>query len=259
MKMIGITEAGDAGHDFSWVEALKSNKVEMAIVISKSLNERLIEELNRFPDRIIFHHTVTGYGGTILEPNVPPVTESLKMFRRLAETKYITDSVGGFNKVVLRVDPIIPTQKGIQQARDVLNLYSDTGICRVRFSIIDMYFHVKKRFLKAGLILPFQGRFTDNPNMIRSFMHDYLADYYAPDGPCSCINTCGEDSPVAQGCISLYDISVLEKDIPYIPRESRIRPFCLCPANKLEILSGKMKGSCPNQCLYCYWKRQGEL
>lgn len=39
---IGITERGDAGLDFAWVDKIKNNKVDAAVLITKNLNDKFI-------------------------------------------------------------------------------------------------------------------------------------------------------------------------------------------------------------------------
>ena len=61
---IGITEAGDAGLDFSWVDKL----FDINIIITKHLtarNEQLIKALLENSHKINLHCTCTGYGGTL--------------------------------------------------------------------------------------------------------------------------------------------------------------------------------------------------
>lgn len=48
---IGVTERGDAGIDFSWVQKLYPANV----IIFKNLNDKLIDNLVRNKDKIIFH------------------------------------------------------------------------------------------------------------------------------------------------------------------------------------------------------------
>ena len=43
--MIGITECGDAGLDFSWVEQMPA--MDFAILITKNVNDKFIKELER--------------------------------------------------------------------------------------------------------------------------------------------------------------------------------------------------------------------
>ena len=72
---IGITEAGDAGLDRSWASKLDTVDGAIAITKNAALDFRAIAATNR--DKLIVHITCTGYGGTIVEPYVPPMQEQL--------------------------------------------------------------------------------------------------------------------------------------------------------------------------------------
>ena len=65
---IGATDGGDAGLDLSWKEKLSS--VDGAVLITKRVTPKLIEAVRNLPN-VIVHATCTGYGSTVLEPNVP--------------------------------------------------------------------------------------------------------------------------------------------------------------------------------------------
>lgn len=65
---IGITEAGDAGIDLSW--AKKMDTVDGAVVVTKAITSGFIQKVLEYKDKLVVHVTCTGYGGTILEPNV---------------------------------------------------------------------------------------------------------------------------------------------------------------------------------------------
>lgn len=74
MIKFGITEAGDAGLDYSWANKLLDGN----IIITKHLtaqNDKLIDLLLKNKNKIILHVTCTGYGGTKMEPNVPKPQE----------------------------------------------------------------------------------------------------------------------------------------------------------------------------------------
>ena len=66
---IGITEAGDAGVDLSWEEKL--DDVDAAVLITKCVSPDFFDAALEHKDRLIVHATITGYGHSILEPNVP--------------------------------------------------------------------------------------------------------------------------------------------------------------------------------------------
>ena len=77
--VIGITEGGDAGLDFSWYR--KAKDCDGVILITKKLSDEFIEKA--MDVNCIIHATITGHGGTILEPNVPDFNESLYYFNSL--------------------------------------------------------------------------------------------------------------------------------------------------------------------------------
>ena len=63
MKQIGITETYDPCFVSDWETKL----LDVNIIISKELSDEMIEKLLIVQDKVIFHHTVTGQGGTILD------------------------------------------------------------------------------------------------------------------------------------------------------------------------------------------------
>ena len=105
MVRIGVTERGDAGLDFAWMN--KSHSVDGMILITKHLSYAFIDRIVK--TNAIVHATITGNGGTIYEPNVPPLSISKQYFSKLVERI-------GPDRVVLRIDPIIPTDSGIAKA-----------------------------------------------------------------------------------------------------------------------------------------------
>ncbi len=142
MVRIGITERGDAGLDFTWMN--KANDFDGMILITKNLSYGFIERVEKA--NAIIHATITGHGGTIYEPKVPPLSISKQYFQQLV------DKIGQ-ERVVLRIDPIIPTDSGIAKAIYVYQQLHENMAkkTRVRISFMDNYDHVKKRFTDAGL------------------------------------------------------------------------------------------------------------
>ena len=243
LNRFGITEAGDAGLDLSWVDKLYPT---LNVVISKHLttkNEKLLDALVNNKDKVIFHCTCTGYGGTVIEPNVPSPCEVRDGVIELVRRGFPAE------QIVLRTDPIIPTEKGIALVGNVWNLFAATGIKRCRVSVIDIYPHVRERMLSAVGCVPFDGfkapkEMFDNLN-IEMMLHK---NQY-------CFESCAEtDLPVAEGigCISKKDFEVLH--IPFVVDTvgGFQRKGCKCLAGKTELL--KSKKQCPSGCIYCYWK-----
>ena len=82
MNLIGVTERGDASIDTSWKDWVFMQR-RPAILISKD-PLKLFTEVTTMIDQygfcpnIIVHCTITGFGGTKIEPNVPKVDISLE-------------------------------------------------------------------------------------------------------------------------------------------------------------------------------------
>ncbi len=233
--MIGITECGDAGLDFSWVAQMPA--MDFAILITKNLNDKFIEEVMKVKDKVIVHATITGMGGTIIEPRVPPVFISIGQLNRLIQAGFPA------SQVVLRIDPIVPTPKGIRTALSVLEAADGLGITRCRISVLDMYNHVKARFRMANVPIPeydLNQAYKDVAKAITPYMDKWEFE------------ACAENFPFQLGCISQKDADILHGDVVLVGNKGQ-RKGCLCPRNKSEMLSHKSQ--CQHGCLYCYWSK----
>lgn len=238
MTKIGITEAGDAGLDLSWGDKL----YDINIIITKHLtakNENLISALLNNSQKIILHCTCTGYGGTIIEPNVPIPTDVYDGVAKLISMGFPVA------QIVLRTDPIIPTDKGIKRIEKVWKLFSNLGIQRCRLSIIDMYSHVRKRFEDVCGSVPF-NTFTAPRHMIDD-VSQAIANNQALYAH---FESCAENIGEQIGCISKRDFDIL--GLPFDNESGGFqRKGCLCVAGKTELLTNKHR--CPSGCIYCYW------
>jgi hypothetical protein len=230
MIKIGITERGDAGSDFSWMRTYKD--YDGIILITKYLSYQFIEQSKGL--NCIVHATITGHGSTIYEPYVPSINLSKILFDKLVDTI-------GSDRVVLRIDPIIPDDKGIARAINVYQQFHTNypKKTRVRISFMDNYAHVKQRFKDAGL-QPLDYYFHA-PIELRKKVASYFPD----------AEICGEPGFNCIGCVSKKDLEIL-----HIDAEPKIggwqREECACLTYKVEMLS--TKSQCRNRCLYCYWK-----
>ncbi len=249
---IGVTERGDAGIDLSWVEKLET--VDGVILITKKLTDGCIEKILENKEKIILHLTCTGFGGSILEPNVPEYKKQIEQCKKLIEK--------GFSsyQIVLRIDPIIPTEKGLITAQTVLDytLSLNLGIQRVRISVIDMYPHVRERFVKKGVPLPYGESFsasTEQFRMVNNWVRDNKAKYKNVSFECCAENRLHFAEQV--GCVSNKDLGLL--GLKRIDTDSIgfQRNGCLCLGCKTELLENKTP--CKHQCLYCYWKTPEEV
>ena len=239
-QYIGITETGDIAFDLAAFDRLH----EANIIITKRLTDRVIDKLIENKDRCILHLTVTGWGGTPMEPLAPTVNWSRNQYSKLVKAGFPVQ------QVVLRIDPIILTEEGMEAVNDVLDAFRDSGISRYRISFLDMYKHAKERFLLAGIDIPhqtFHAPLETRRNLVREMIEDGNDTGYT-------VEVCGEPGIPSTPCISQKDIDILGLTGEIILKgKADQRDSCHCPANKKQILT-KRPGRCQNQCLYCYWK-----
>lgn len=239
---IGITEAGDAAIDFSWVKKLDT--MNGAILITKNLTDNLIDEILKHKDKIVLHATCTGMGGTCIEPNVPVYTHQLAQVSKLVATGFPEE------RIIIRVDPIIPTEKGLKTAQSVIDA---SPIKRFRISALDTYPHVRKRFEENGVPLPYGDYFQPSP-----YQFEQMREWLRGQNPSYQFMSCAEPNlagiPNVQqtGCVSTHDLEMfgLPTDGDYLTGVQR--RGCACLSCKTELLSNKHR--CPHGCLYCYWK-----
>jgi len=239
-QQVGISETSDA---FQHLEIF-DNLCAANIIITKRLTTKLIDKLIENKEKCILHFTVTGLGGSKLEPMVPTKEQSFKKFNELIEKGFPV------KQVVLRIDPIIPTDKGIETGISVIKLFKDSGITRIRYSSMDMYKHVIDRFNEENIPLPYKTFHADISdrkkldNIIRACGYFMGAD----------IEACGEPDMKTIGCISQKDIDILNlTDKINLVGNADQRNGCKCPQNKYQLIKGKPE-PCSNSCLYCFWK-----
>lgn len=226
---IGVTERGDAGLDHEWLS--QEDLVDGIILITKA--PQLLKSAP-ISERTVIHCTITGYGQTIIEPNVLPWKHTVEVYHKLVE-KY------GGERIVLRVDPVIPTMEGFNLAKEVVSQAKG----RVRISFLDLYWHVRKRFSEVGIEFKWKG--THAPLAIRISMWEALGK---PE-------ICGEPDMPCTGCVSARDIAAMELNPADLSGfESQQRKICACIAEKKELL--KRCSPCWHDCLYCYWMKKSE-
>ena len=252
---ICVTERGDAALDLSWQDKIDS--VNGAVLITKRLSKQFCEAVLALKDRVIIHATVTGYGQTIVEPNCPTVDQTL------TAAKFLLSQCFPLERIVIRIDPIIPTEKGIARAKDVFIKFIDAGFERFRVSIIDMYPHVRDRFIQARLPLPYGNDFAPTKEQIAAVdaMLAEVKTYYrqnriSVDDLCELhIQSCAEPGLTQaepSGCISEYDLRILGYETSPEDFQGYQRTHCKCFSGKTELLT--QKHPCAHNCLYCFWQ-----
>lgn len=249
---IGITERGDAGLNLVWKDKLKT--LNGAILITKNLTNEFIWHVLRNQDvPIIIHVTCTGYGGSELEPNVPLMDYQFKKTVELINKGFPASNI------VLRIDPIFPTEKGLFKAKQVIECYKRTlyfmNVNRIRVSILDEYKHVKQRFINKGWYAIYGNNQFASDEQIQS-VAELLGEY-----PDITFETCAESKLAAFskgniqeiGCISVKDLDIMEINHEGLAmyENPQHRAGCHCLSCKTELLENKHR--CPHGCEYCYW------
>ena len=92
---------------------------------------------------MIFYLTCTGWGKSAMEPNAYTVDENYIAFTNLVEKGFPIE------QIVLRIDPIIPTNYGLEITEQVLEKFSLSGIKRLRYSFIDNFPRIKNNLHKS--------------------------------------------------------------------------------------------------------------
>lgn len=223
---IGITERGDGGIDQSWLKRM--DQVDGAIIITKAPH---LINLETLPGNTVVHCTITGLGGSFIEPGVCKTGDAIESWTRIKEEI-------GPERTVLRVDPIIPRYWNVQER--VIRCASPED--RVRISFVDMYSHVKRRFQKHGIDIG-QADLHSDIVVRERIVHEI--------GRWS-LEICGEPGLGCTGCVSGRDLAAMGITESPSGRKSMQRPSCCCIAEKVELLSSRH--SCRHGCLYCYWK-----
>lgn len=248
---IGATDGGDAGLDLSWKDKLDT--VDGAVLITKRVTPAFIGAVKDLPN-VVIHVTCTGYGGTVVEPNVPHPEEQMEAALQLISFGFPKE------RVVVRIDPMIPTVKGMMRATSVFGMFSEHGFSRYRVSLIDMYPHVRKRFADCGLPSLYGGGFSPDKETIEYANHvlrgwKLLWKNASSNIPLR-IESCAEPTlteAIRCGCVSEYDIQLMGLTVDDdMDAAGYQRRDCLCYSGKKELLNSRKP--CPHQCLYCFWK-----
>jgi len=241
-QRIGISEAGEIAFNLDAFDRLYEGNIIITKRLTNAVNEKLVEH----QDKIILHLTVTGMGGSRIEPFVPKAEETYKKLVDLLEKGF------PISHVVLRVDPIVPTEKGIETALGVITAFSGLGIKRLRFSFLDNYKHVKKRFKEEGIKELYDGEFHAPLELRKKYAAKI--EEVAHDGGFEIVEACGEPGIESVSCLSQRDVDILDlTDKIILEGSAEQREGCGCPANKSELLRLRPH-QCENKCLYCYWR-----
>jgi DNA repair photolyase len=212
-------------------------------------NRHGLKDLLAAYEQIYLHFTVTGLGGTAVEPGVPPYREAL------AQIPGLTALAGNPLRVSVRFDPVLfwreegEVRSNIELFPEVVTAAAAAGTRDVRVSFAQWYGKAVRR--AAARHFPF----VDPADEEKRALAAGLAEAAAASGlvlhACSQPLLAGVPGLRPSACI---DAALLEELHPRREPVSRRkdrgqRPACLCTESQ-DI--GSYAQSCGHQCLYCY-------
>ena len=194
----------------------------------------------------IVHVTITGLGGSKLEPNVPQWTEEMHHFGKFI--KMCNDEPFSLENIVLRIDPLVPRYTDFDILDKIIPLASAMGVKRIRTSIVDYYPFVRDKFASAGLKMDgngFQPSMETKVSMLQELIK--ISNKYEMS-----VESCAENITIEGlsliGCANLAEWRMLGLNLPC---GSPKREGCFCNVRKIDVLP--REGYCGHGCVYCYW------
>ena len=251
----------------AWIGSVQH--YDFVLYITKVLNPKVIEILTDSSSHLAYmnkpstvHLTVTGWGGTFMEPNVD--------YPEVMKDKVVQLINAGFpiERLVWRVDPIVPTKEGIERFKKSVDLGLSAGIHTFRSSVLQCYKHVYERLketpIKEEIDNLYKGNFWPDKELmfsvyadIRDFSQGICVQH--PDvsfESCATSQLCSIAKFKNFACMSEADLVSNKIDINVASgmRKGLQRSGCDCLMKHQLIPGGFSKGRCPNKCLYCYIK-----
>lgn len=196
-------------------------------------------------DQIYLLLTITGLGGTGLEPGVPPCERIFEMLPKVIEA--IKDP----RRIGIRYDPLIDVaisgeritniDKGLFEK--IAKISAKLKIPIIRTSYITLYPKIIRRFKKYGIKV-FNHKKEEIEHFILNSMMPIAAKYSIE------VKTCVFPLLTKGGCIDGHLLTSLhpKKGKCSLSKDRSQRTVCQCTSS-IDI--GKWH-SCPHGCLYCY-------
>ncbi len=198
--------------------------------------------------QIYFLFTITGLGGTFLEPLVPKPEEAIAQIPALIEIAGRPERVG------LRFDPLIFWKKdgkietNLKKFSIIAHFAKELGIRRIIFSFMSIYPKCLKRAKKAGIEWV-EVEKEEREKIVRELYR--IADFHGLE----LLNCCNPETlgfgAKKASCIDgelLNELHPEGKKVE-IKKDPGQRKDCGC---NYSIDIGSYSQSCPHACLYCY-------
>jgi DNA repair photolyase len=233
---------------------LSPDAVHSLVLWSKDLSNLLrnrhgLRDLVAAYDQVYVHFTVTGLGGTPVEPGAPPMAEALAQLPGLAAF------AGDARRVSVRFDPVLFWRDGgelrsnLPAFRAVAAAAAAEGIEDVRMSFAQWYGKAKRRAAARGLA------FVDPPEAEKRDHAAAMAAIAAAHGlvlhACAQPEIARVPGIVPSSCIDGKRLASLHprREPASRAKDRSQRPPCLCTESK-DI--GSYAQACLHGCVYCY-------
>lgn len=109
---------------------------------------------------------------------------------------------------------------------------------RIRISFLDVYPHVRQRFVEAGIDANKLGADGENLHATQETRLRFIAEMKSVLGGSADLQACGEPGIASVPCVSEFDCKIL--GVQHMQPAFRQRRACCCAANKTELLKMKI-------------------
>lgn len=220
------------------------------LLISKRVGncDRILEQAKKLEIPTIIHATITGLSESVVEPSFDGAWPFI-----LDEAVGVWEQFYPEAKFVLRIDPIIPNHSSEAIIYTIMKEAKDKGVKDVRFSIMDNYPFIRRRFEELSLTVPKTFQYD------RKIIHEWEVTMatFAKKLDMK-LNICAEEVSTLvlskyigeQGCASVEEWKSLGLYLE--PCAFKQRALCTCTAKKYDLLKGY---PCKNNCMYCYYSK----
>ncbi|MEW6455299.1 MAG: DUF1848 family protein [Acidobacteriota bacterium] len=241
-------------YKYSYVVDLNPSNTHTIVLWSKNF-KNLIENRHNLLDllkeyaQLYFLFTITGLGGTRIEPGVIPLCEALAQIDRLVEISQLPE------RISIRFDPIIywredgGVKSNLTYFEKIISEISKFGIKDIRLSFVQYYPKCIKRAKKLNLdyVDPPEEEKLKDIYEIEETVYKYNINIFSCSQPfLEKISFIKKSS-----CIDGNFLSKIhpEKKQAITKKDPSQRKECGCT---VSIDIGSYTQPCPNACIYCY-------
>ncbi len=206
---VGIVQNGEPSVDYSWIS--KMEDVDFSILRVRNLTDEFVQAVLPHKHKLLLCVVCSGYGGTVVEPNVMDVQQQVFQLKRLLSMGFPKE------RVCLCVEPIIPTAKGIKNfVKVVEEMHTFVSYCCI--NILKNTPLIQKRFAENKLPVLYGGEMYP-PQSVWDKVDEVVADLSQQhnllflcnkDNPLYCATRC-EDADMRIVCSLFPDAHYIEK------------------------------------------------